>query len=53
MGRFYKTIIKGDEMVIIYSDKIVLQDDIQEGYIKIDKDVISSIEKEITDEEYK
>ena len=53
MGRFYKTIIKGDEMVIIYSDKIVLQDDIQEGYIKIDKDVISSIEKEITDEERK
>ena len=40
-------------MVIIYSDKIVLQDDIQEGYIKIDKDVISSIEKEITDEERK
>lgn len=53
MGRFYKTIIKGDEMVIIYSDKIVLQDDIQEGYIKIDNDVISSIEKEITDEERK
>ena len=53
MGRFYKTIIKGDEMVIIYSDKIVLKDDIQEGYIKIDKDVISSIEKEITDEERK
>ena len=25
--------IKGDEMVIIYSDKIVLQDNIQEGYI--------------------
>lgn len=40
-------------MVIIYSDKIVLQDDIQEGYIKIDNDVISSIEKEITDEERK
>jgi len=53
LGRFYKTIIKGDNMVIIYSDKIVLQDDIQEGYIKIDKDVISSIEKEITDEERK
>jgi possible amidohydrolase len=53
VGRFYKTIIKGDEMVIIYSDKIVLQDDIQEGYIKIDNDVISSIEKEITDEERK
>ena len=45
--------IKGDEMVIIYSDKIVLQDNIQEGYIKIDGDIISYIEKEIKDEEKK
>ena len=45
--------IKGDEMVIIYSDKIVLQDKIQEGYIKIEGDIISSIEKEIRDEERK
>ena len=43
MGRIYKTMIKGDEMVIIYSDKIVLQGNIQEGYIKIDGDIISSI----------
>lgn len=53
MGRIYKTMIKGDEMVIIYSDKIVLQDNIQEGYIKINGDIISSIEKEIKDEEKK